>query len=209
MTMVHERTRSVVESGEFLAALAKDNSLPELIRNQAKQLLRHYPSAQEIWTAGRYENLRQQEIVRLIGTSMSLPPALALWPLCAPFFCDANEQDGPMRRTQLNTALDDQIDVSEATSISSWALPKSEQTLVPATTFKSGCLSLRYLCFTSLQEQILVQASRVLGSRLLALQWLNKAALGLDKRPPCSLLSSYQDYKLVADFLTRIEYGVY
>lgn len=52
MTMVHERTRSVVQTGEFLAVLSKDKSLPDSVRRQAKQLLRQYPSTKDIWSAG-------------------------------------------------------------------------------------------------------------------------------------------------------------
>ncbi len=91
MTMVHERTRSVVQTGEFLAALSKDKSLPDSVRRQAKRLLRHYPSAKDIWFAGRCEKRRQEEIELLADTHASLHPALALWPCCELFFCDESE----------------------------------------------------------------------------------------------------------------------
>ncbi|WP_336246996.1 BPSL0761 family protein, partial [Pseudomonas syringae] len=42
--MVDERTRSVVEAGEFLAVLVQNRALPDSIRNEAKRLLRHYPN---------------------------------------------------------------------------------------------------------------------------------------------------------------------
>lgn len=38
MTMAHERTRSVVQTRDFLQELARDTSLPECVRNQAKNL---------------------------------------------------------------------------------------------------------------------------------------------------------------------------
>ncbi len=46
MTTVYERTRSVVQTREFLQVLSKDKSLPESIRRQAETLLRHYPTAE-------------------------------------------------------------------------------------------------------------------------------------------------------------------
>ncbi|HFD4317064.1 TPA: BPSL0761 family protein [Pseudomonas aeruginosa] len=48
MTTVYERTRSVVQTREFLQVLSKDKSLPESIRRQAETLLRHYPTAESI-----------------------------------------------------------------------------------------------------------------------------------------------------------------
>ncbi|MDY0835242.1 BPSL0761 family protein [Pseudomonas sp. SED1] len=37
-----ERTRSIVQAGEFLRELSRDQTLPESVRQQAKGLLRHY-----------------------------------------------------------------------------------------------------------------------------------------------------------------------
>ena len=55
MTMPCERTRSVVQAGEFLRELTQDDSLPNSIRRQAKHLLRHYPSRREMLLAGQVE----------------------------------------------------------------------------------------------------------------------------------------------------------
>jgi len=55
MTMPSERTRAVIHAREFLQELSQDVSLPEPIRWQAKQLLRHYPSRQEMLLAGQVE----------------------------------------------------------------------------------------------------------------------------------------------------------
>lgn len=49
MTMVHERNRSLIQTGEFLRELSQDMELPESIRSQAKALLRHYPTAKDLW----------------------------------------------------------------------------------------------------------------------------------------------------------------
>ncbi|MFA1010056.1 MULTISPECIES: BPSL0761 family protein [Pseudomonas syringae group] len=92
MTMVDERTRSVVQAGEFLAEIVKDTALPDFIRNEAKRLLRHYPSAHEVWLAGRLELLRQNEILQLSTTPVPLPAVLLTWPLCEPFFCDSQDK---------------------------------------------------------------------------------------------------------------------
>lgn len=55
MTMPSERTRSVIQTREFLIELSRKNGLSEAIRRQAKQLLRHYPSQIEMLDAGQLE----------------------------------------------------------------------------------------------------------------------------------------------------------
>jgi hypothetical protein len=44
MTMRDERTRSVVQTREFLQELRHSADVPESVRNEAHRLLRHYPS---------------------------------------------------------------------------------------------------------------------------------------------------------------------
>lgn len=41
MTTPHERTRSLIQTWEFLQELSKDSDIPESKRRQAKALLRH------------------------------------------------------------------------------------------------------------------------------------------------------------------------
>lgn len=55
MTMPHERTRSIIQARDFLADLSHDQALPESIRNEARRLLRHYPTSNEILLAGKVE----------------------------------------------------------------------------------------------------------------------------------------------------------
>ncbi|WP_143518726.1 BPSL0761 family protein [Pseudomonas syringae] len=43
MTMPVERTRSVIQTGEFLRELSKSQQIPESLRIEAARLLRHYP----------------------------------------------------------------------------------------------------------------------------------------------------------------------
>lgn len=55
MTMPHERTRSIIQARDFLVDLSHDQALPESIRNEARRLLRHYPTSNEILLAGKVE----------------------------------------------------------------------------------------------------------------------------------------------------------
>lgn len=55
MTTPHERTRSVIQTRDFLIELSRDTSLPERVRRDAKFLLRHYPSQEDMLTASRIE----------------------------------------------------------------------------------------------------------------------------------------------------------
>lgn len=55
MTLPCERTRSIIQTQEFLIELSQDTDLTETLRWQAKQLLRHYPSRLEILDAGQME----------------------------------------------------------------------------------------------------------------------------------------------------------
>lgn len=55
LTLPHERTRSVIKAEELLRELARNTELPQDIRSYAKSLLRHYPSADQIYSLGRLE----------------------------------------------------------------------------------------------------------------------------------------------------------
>ncbi|WP_305955862.1 BPSL0761 family protein [Pseudomonas sp. BGI-2] len=55
LTLPHERTRSVIKTEEFLRELARSAELPQEVRSHAKSLLRHYPSAGQIFSVGRLE----------------------------------------------------------------------------------------------------------------------------------------------------------
>lgn len=55
MTMPSERTRAVIHAREFLQEISQDVSLPEPVRRQARHLLRHYPSREEMLLAGRVQ----------------------------------------------------------------------------------------------------------------------------------------------------------
>ncbi|EPL3999738.1 BPSL0761 family protein, partial [Pseudomonas aeruginosa] len=55
LTLPRERTRSVIKTEEFLRELSRNTELPQDIRSYAKSLLRHYPSADQIYSLGRLE----------------------------------------------------------------------------------------------------------------------------------------------------------
>lgn len=58
MTMPNERTRSIIQTHEFLISLSRDETLPEDVRNEARRLLRHYPTKKEVLLAGKVEEQR-------------------------------------------------------------------------------------------------------------------------------------------------------
>jgi putative toxin-antitoxin system antitoxin component (TIGR02293 family) len=57
--------------------------------------------------------------------------------------------------------------------------------------------------------EILAKATAVLGSQQEAERWLEQPAIGLDQRRPIDLLATPAGTKIVKDFLTRLEFGVY
>lgn len=57
--------------------------------------------------------------------------------------------------------------------------------------------------------EVLAHATRVLGSQAEAEQWLDRPAIGLDRRKPLDLLRTHPGTRLVSEYLTRIEHGVY
>jgi putative toxin-antitoxin system antitoxin component (TIGR02293 family) len=57
--------------------------------------------------------------------------------------------------------------------------------------------------------EILAKATLIFGSLEQAEQWLERPATGLDQRKPIDLLETPAGVKLVEDFLTRLEHGVY
>jgi hypothetical protein len=58
MTMPNERTRALLWAGEFMQELLDSDrypDLPERVRNNAKSVLRHYPSLSEIESLAKRE----------------------------------------------------------------------------------------------------------------------------------------------------------
>lgn len=57
--------------------------------------------------------------------------------------------------------------------------------------------------------EILARATELLGSQDAAERWLERPAIGLDRRSPIDLLATPAGTKMVDDYLNRLEYGVY
>jgi putative toxin-antitoxin system antitoxin component (TIGR02293 family) len=57
--------------------------------------------------------------------------------------------------------------------------------------------------------EILAKATEVLGSQEEAEQWLERPAIGLNRRRPIDLLETPAGVELVEDYLRQLEYGVY
>ena len=55
MRMPFERTRSIAKTHAFLAERACHTGVPERIRQYTPFLLRHFPTENEVLTAGRIE----------------------------------------------------------------------------------------------------------------------------------------------------------
>lgn len=69
MTLLYERTRAVVQTHEFLVEISRDAALPETMRNEARRLLRHYPSKETVLLAGRIEEQAEGLFLEPIFTS--------------------------------------------------------------------------------------------------------------------------------------------
>ena len=207
MTTPYERTLSVIETGSFLAMLSRDRSLPDNIRQQAKQLLWHYPTPQAVRLAGRCEAIRQDEISRLPLSPQTLHPALATWPLLEPFFCDSTERD-----TSEPIAPQASVTVPKMHPIfgtEGVRLAVDLQILGLAHSKGVGCLSVEYRCFTSARAAVLSRATVVLGSRARASNWFESRIRSLNRRKPCTLMGDAHEFKEVMYVLMRIEYGIY
>jgi len=55
MTTASERTRNLLQAGAFLKRLEEDHEVPEWVRQEARRLLRHYPSAGDVSLLAHFE----------------------------------------------------------------------------------------------------------------------------------------------------------
>ena len=72
MTTPHERTRSVIQTRDFLIELSRDTSLPARLRRDAKFLLRHYPDKSDMALAG-LKGEQTDSIAGLMGPVFGAP----------------------------------------------------------------------------------------------------------------------------------------
>ena len=61
----------------------------------------------------------------------------------------------------------------------------------------------------ALYAKALEHAANVFGSQQLAEDWLRKPCTYLDGQVPLELIDNSQGFKVVEDYLSRIELGVY
>lgn len=202
MTTVFERTRSVIETSGFLLRLTRDQSLPDAVRSEAKQLLRHYPTADAVRLAGRWEAIRQHEVSKLPGSPRALHPALATWPLVEPMFCDLELPDAPELGAHPDWANFPALHPTPSAA-------GGVRILGPAKSIGMSCLSIEYRCFISARSAVLACATTMLGSRAKANSWFVDKFRGLEYRRPCTMMSTVHDFSLVMDGLFRIVYGSY
>ncbi|ATH79912.1 MULTISPECIES: BPSL0761 family protein [Pseudomonadaceae] len=71
MTMPSERSRSVVQTREFLVELSRNKELPESVRDQARFLLRHFPKKDDVVLAGRIEEQSETLPIGVMGPVFS------------------------------------------------------------------------------------------------------------------------------------------
>jgi hypothetical protein len=71
MTMPNERSRAVLQTREFLLELSRDNTLPDKVRRDAKFLLRHFPTREDIILAGRIEERDEALPLEALGPVFS------------------------------------------------------------------------------------------------------------------------------------------
>ena len=62
MTLPYERSRAVIETRSFLSALLNKDGVPESVRREARNLLRHYPTGYEVFRAG-WQELAEPRLV--------------------------------------------------------------------------------------------------------------------------------------------------
>ncbi|WP_302911009.1 BPSL0761 family protein, partial [Pseudomonas aeruginosa] len=56
---------------DFLVALSRDNALPEKVRHDAKFLLRHYPTRDDVILAGKIEEQAESMPLEALGPVFS------------------------------------------------------------------------------------------------------------------------------------------
>lgn len=93
MTTPYERYRSLIQTYEFLQEMSKDVDMPESARRQAKTLLRHYPTPQDMELECRLHKRCVEELDLLADKHGPLHPVLVSWQLLEPVFGNATEHE--------------------------------------------------------------------------------------------------------------------
>lgn len=74
MTLPYERTRAVIQTGEFLHEIVQNLELPKTLRDQAHHLMRHYPSKSDMHRAGLIEERTTDVLLAPVFASSGTPP---------------------------------------------------------------------------------------------------------------------------------------
>jgi len=73
MTIPRERSRAVLQTRKFLIEISHDKTLPDRVHSDAKHLLRHFPTVDDMILAGRIEEYREllsRDLVEPVFSSM-------------------------------------------------------------------------------------------------------------------------------------------
>lgn len=77
MTLPYERTWAVVETRRFLTTLQFNRRVPAAVREHARTLLRHYPTRNDVFHAGRQALADPRLVLEpVFGTSVDGYPSL-------------------------------------------------------------------------------------------------------------------------------------
>lgn len=84
MTMPEERTRALLWAGSFLIELARDDSLPLLVRQRPVMIARHFPTIEDISLMATFRHVSD------LGVALATPQETTSWtencrfgPLCS------------------------------------------------------------------------------------------------------------------------------
>lgn len=184
MTLPHERTRSVLETERFLREICRNSELPPDIRSQAKGLLRHYPSAYQVFSLGRLEEC-------LINDEAGAEVRRRLVAFHQPLFCSS-----------LATASHELRLLAKPKHTPSVRNPKSQRTAL-----KSDCYSVDGVTFSSHLDRIRIRALEVFSDDAVAAAWLAEPNTVLGEVSPESLCATKAGAQQVLKVLNAIEWG--
>ena len=107
------------------------------------------------------------------------------------------------------THLIDELTVLQPTTPLEKAIGMSLRTFQRRKAEKSRPLNPEQSSRTWKFAEILARATAVLGTQEAAEQWLERPAIGLNRKRPIDLLASSAGVEMVETYLGRLEYGVY
>ena len=184
VSLRYERTLSILETETFLREISRNSELPVHIRNHAKDLLRHSPSADQIFSLGRLEeSLAQEKVGKAVPTRLVGPHQ--------PLFCSSLNPS--MKDERLSTPLaDTPCGVS----------PGNQRAALKGDGFSAGLAE-----GTSHLGQVRIRAAEVFNDEAVAAAWLTEPNVVLGEESPESLCASEAGAQRVLKALNAIEWG--